>query len=536
MKVLIAGGGTAGWMAASYIKRVFGERVAVTLVESPRIGTIGVGEATFSTLKLFFDRLGLSETDWLVKVNGSYKLAIRFQDWTTERGHFYHPFERMQYVAGAYLPEWWQVLDGGANSAFDYACFIGPHLCDAQRSPRMLDGTLLQSDLSDHLYPERINSDVCLETHRVQCPYGYHFDAGLLANYLRDYAVELGAVHVADDIVSVGLTAAGDIAGVVTANHGTLEADLYIDCSGFRAMLIGDALQEPFISYKNSLFCDSAVAMQVPSDPTRDGIDPYTTAHAQDAGWIWRIPLYSRDGSGYVYSSQHIDSKAAEETLRKYHGALSEGIEARHIKMRVGRHERVWVRNCMAIGLCAGFVEPLESTTIFFIQHAIEELCANFPSPKMEPALRDRVNKSLADCVDGVREFLVLHYFGSDREDTPFWRDVQTKLEVPPRLAASLESWRDRLPTPRSVNPAYHGFDAYSWTVIMLGLKKLRGQMPPALRYIDPGPAQHALAAVAEEAREAVATLPSVYEYLTALREQPRPKLRRSTSRVRAAG
>ncbi|MEJ7731397.1 MAG: tryptophan halogenase family protein [Polyangiaceae bacterium] len=534
MHVLIAGGGTAGWMTASYIKRVFGERVKVTLVESPRIGTIGVGEATFSTLKLFFDRLGLPETDWLVKVNGSYKLAIRFQDWTTERGHFYHPFERMPYVGGAYLPEWWQKLSP-RGEAFDYSCFITPHLCDAQRAPRFLDGTLLQSDLADHVYPDQLNPDSSLETHRVQCPYGYHFDAGLLAAYLRDYAVARGVTHIGDDIVSVEKTDSGDIAAVVTREHGRLAADLFVDCSGFRALLIGDAMEEPFISYKDSLFCDAAVAMQVPSEPDVDGIAPYTTAHAQDAGWIWRIPLYSRDGSGYVYSSRHIDAAEAERTLRSYHGARAEGIEARHIKMRVGRHERVWVRNCMAIGLCAGFVEPLESTTIFFIQQAIEELCANFPSPAMEPALRDRVNKSLSDCVDGVRDFLVLHYFASDRSDTPFWRDVQTKLVVPEHLRESLRLWQDRLPTPRTVNHAYHGFDAYSWTTILLGLHKLTGQSPPALSYLDPTPAQQAFEDVAYRAKKAVADLPSVYEYLTAMRNGLKTRRRRSAPRVRAA-
>ena len=524
-RVLIAGGGTAGWMTAAYLRRAFGDRIEVQLVESPRIGTIGVGEATFSTLKLFFDFLGLEEPDWMPRVNGSYKLAIRFRDWTKDRVHFYHPFERLPHVGGAYLAEWWLRLR--PREAFDYACFITPHLCDAQRSPRFADGSLLQSDLHDHLLPHQLNVHGCLETHRIQTPYGYHFDATLVAGLLRDYAVARGAVHLQDDIVSVERTEGGAIAALQLKDRGRVPADLFVDCTGFQSLLIQKTLAEPFTRFGDSLFCDSAVAMQVPSDPERNGIAPYTTAHAQESGWIWRIPLYHRDGSGYVYSSAHATAEEAEATLRRYHGQNANGVPARHIKMNVGRHERSWVENCVAIGLSASFVEPLESTTIFFIQLAIEELVACFPrDQQIDPALRNRFNRVLGDCVDGVRDFLVLHYFGSDRDDSEFWRDVQGSMVVPDRLRASLETWRACLPTPRTIYPAYHGFDSYSWATILLGLKKLVARPVPAVDLLDPAPAQAEFARVQERAKRAIASLPSAYEYLTLMH----------TGQIRAAG
>ncbi len=513
-RVVIAGGGTAGWMAAAYLRRAFGERIAVTLIESPKIGTIGVGEATFSTLKLFFDFLELRESDWMPKVNGSYKLAIRFRDWTKDRVHFYHPFERLPHVGGASLAEWW--LSNGQSTPFDYACFVTPHLCDAQRSPRYLDGRLLQQELKDHASQGQINPHGCLETHMVQTPYGYHFDAGLVAGLLRDYAVQRGARHVADEIVEVEQGEDGSIDALVTQAHGRIEGDLFIDCTGFRALLMREVMKEPFTSFGESLFCDSAVAMQVPSQPEKNGIFPYTTAHAQDAGWIWRIPLFHRDGSGYVYSGKHIDPDQAEATLRRYHGANADGVEARHIKMKVGRFERGWVKNCVAVGLSASFVEPLESTTIFFIQLAIEELVACFPHDKAgDDTLRGRFNRVMGDCVDGVRDFLVLHYFGSDRDDTEFWRDVQSKMVVPDALRASLDTWRITPPAPRTIYPAYHGFESYSWATIMLGLKKLVGGPPPRVRLLDSAPARAEFERVRQDAARAVAELPSVYEYLS---------------------
>jgi tryptophan 6-halogenase len=513
--VVIVGGGSAGWMAASHLKRAL-SGLDVTLIESANIKTVGVGEATFSTIKLFFDFLGLEESEWMPPCNGAYKLAIRFVNWRANGGHFYHPFQRYEVVDGFNMGEWWLKLKRD-EEPFDYACFTIPAMCDAQRSPRFLDGRVFDDKVQDYFKVDFRGKKNILSEHKVQYPYAYHFDASLLAKFLEGYATQRGVKKVVDDVAEVKLREDGSIDYLVTKEHGEIRGDLYVDCTGFRGLLINQALGEPFISFSDSLLCDRAIALQVPRDAKTLGINPYTSATALSAGWVWDIPLYNRVGTGYVYSSQFISQEDAEREFRSHLGPAAEGLNANHIKIRVGRCRNSWVKNCVAIGLASGFVEPLESTGIFFIQNGIEELVNHMPASVIDEETVRSYNQVIGDCVDGVRDFLVCHYCTTDRVDTEFWRATK-RVEVPDRLAERLKLWKRRLPNPRNINPSFHGFEAYSYSVMLLGLNYWPEASLPALDSMPDEMALQSFRILRERTRELVTTLPSQLEYLSHVR------------------
>jgi tryptophan halogenase len=520
-KIVIVGGGSSGWMTAAYLNKALGDSVQVTLIESSNIKTIGVGEATFSTIKLFFDYLDLEEYEWMPPCQAAYKLAIKFVNWNAEKRHFYHPFQRYEAVRGFSLGDWWYKLRSREDlGPFDYACFVVPRMCDELRSPRFLDGTVFDQKVREQFRPERAFQKNVLADLKIQYPYAYHFNAALLADFLCDFAMKRGVEQVVDDVTHVQLADDASIAHVRTKEHGNIAADLFVDCTGFRGLLLNQAMGEPFIPYADSLLCDSAVAFQVPKDIERVGIQPYTTATALTCGWVWNIPLYGRDGTGYVYSSRFATREQAEKEFREYLGPCSDGLTPNHIRMRVGRSRNSWVKNCVGIGLASGFVEPLESTGIFFIQHGIEELVAHLPGRAIHEELRAGYNRAVAECLDGVREFLTLHYYASTRMDTPFWRATKTEIRPPDSLAERLRLWKQRMPVNRTIYPYYHGFESYSYSVMLLGL----GFRPDAsLPVLDHMPDDKALAAfrqIRERADELCRTLPSQFEYLTHVRRQ----------------
>jgi glycine/D-amino acid oxidase-like deaminating enzyme len=287
-EIVVLGGGTAGWMTATYLHTAFGDRVSITVVESGRVATIGVGEATFSTIRHFFDYLGLVEPDWMPACNATYKLAIKFKNWRTPEHYFYHPFERLRVTDGFTLADWW--LKIGPSDKFDQDCFILATLCDAKCSPRRLDGTLFESTLEESDDRQRRTT---LSEQDTQFPYAYHFDAALLAEFLMKLGIRKGVRRIVDDVIECRKDERGWISHLVTREHGEIHGELFIDCSGFRGLLINQALEEPFISYQSTLPNDCAVALRVPVDIEREGIRPYTTATAMEAGWIWTIPLWA---------------------------------------------------------------------------------------------------------------------------------------------------------------------------------------------------------------------------------------------------
>jgi tryptophan halogenase len=510
-KVVIVGGGTAGWMTASYLKAAFADRIDVTLVESGKVGTIGVGEATFSDIRHFFAFLGLKEKDWMPACNATYKLAVRFENWREPGHYFYHPFEQMRSVNGFALTDWW--LREGPTDRFDKDCFVMPSIIDAGLSPRYENGALIDSPFDEDA--EEMRGLTMVEHQgKTQFPYAYQFEAALLAKYLTRYATERGVRHIIDDVRQVEQDERGWITGVRTAEHGDLTGDLFVDCTGFRGVLLNKALEEPFISYQDTLPNDSAVALQVPMDMERRGMLPCTTATAQDAGWIWTIPLTGRVGTGYVYARDYLSPEEAERTLRSFVGPAAADVEANHIRMRIGRSRNSWVKNCVAVGLASGFVEPLESTGIFFIHHAIEQLVKNFPGADWNPVHRDLYNSSISHVMDGVREFLVLHYVAAKRQDTQYWRDTKTRA-IPDSLAERLEKWKAQVPDSESIFPYYHGLPPYSYMCVLLGMGGIDVKPSPALALSDPGPARQEFAQIREKSEQLVKVLPKAYDYFT---------------------
>ncbi|MFD5327764.1 tryptophan halogenase family protein [Streptomyces sp. NPDC127092] len=505
--VVIVGGGTAGWMTATYLKAALGERIDVTLVESRNVSTIGVGEATFSTVRHFFRFLGLAEHEWMPECHASYKLAIRFENWREKGHYFYHPFERPRVVNGYSLADWWLHLRPGDR--FDRDASVLAALCDAKASPKYLDGTVFEQDFLTGEGDPRATPP----GQSTQFPYAYHFDATLLARFLTRFGVERGVRHVLDDVLDVRLDEDGSIRNVLTKEHGELTGDLFVDCTGFRGLLLNKALGVPFVSYQDSLPNDSAVALRVPVDVARRGMRPCTTATAQDAGWIWTIPLLDRLGTGYVYASDYCSPEEAEKTLRDFVGPAADDLTANHIRMRIGRSARSWAKNCVAIGLSSGFVEPLESTGIFFIQNGIEQLVRHLPDGRDDERLREAYNRQVGRVMDGVREFLVLHYYAAARDDNQYWRDAKTR-RIPDGLAERIEQWRTKLPDEDSVYPSFHGFEPYSYTAMLLGLGGLETRSLPVLSRLDGTDALKEFARVRQQADTLTARLPSQYAYL----------------------
>lgn len=520
--IVIVGGGSAGWMTAAYLSKALDKNIQISLIESSNITTVGVGEATFSTIKLFFDFLGLQESEWMPKCNATYKMAIKFVNWNAQGQHFYHPFQRYETVDGFDISEWWLKMKRH-EEAFDYSCFMIPLLCDLKKSPKYFSGEVFD-DKAQYLFSEKDAPEKnVLASLKAQYPYAYHFDANLLARFLKDYAMQRGVKQIVDDVVDVQLKEDGSIDYLNTKEHGNLAGDLFIDCTGFRGLLINKALGEPFISFSDSLLCDSAIAMQIPTDIKKDGINPYTTATALSSGWVWNIPLYGRIGTGYVYSSAFISKEEAEREFRQHLGEASDGRKASHIKMRIGRNRNSWVKNCVAIGLSSGFVEPLESTGIFFIQHGIEELVSNLPDTSFNEDMIRNYNQSVANCIDGVRDFLTLHYYASDRTDTEFWKATKRDIMISEELQEKLRLWKNRLPNNKSINPNYHGFESYSYSVMLLGLNYLPDRSLPVLNHIEDRNAIATFNAIKEKTEYLSATLPSQYEYLTyAIKAQER--------------
>jgi tryptophan 5-halogenase len=505
--VTIIGGGTAGWMTASYLKAAFADRLDVTLLESSAVDRIGVGEATFSTIRHFFDYLGLDERNWLPKCEGGYKLGIRFEGWNEIGSHFYHPFERLRNVDGFSLMDWWLKI-GDYADPFDRECFITPALCEYKRSPRMLDGTLFVAELDESL------GRSSLAEQRAQFPYAYHFDADKMAQFLAAYGIHRGVRHVVDDVVHTALDERGWVSHVVTRGSGNIAADLFIDCTGFKSVLI-NALGEPFVSFQDVLPNNRAVAIRVPRDDVTK-MNPYTTATAMDAGWMWTIPLFHRDGNGYVYSDDFCSPEQAERTLRDRVAPGLDDLEVNHITMRVGRCRNSWVNNCVAIGLSSAFVEPLESTGIFFIQHGIEQLVKHFPDQRSDSQLIRDYNTQVAHAVDGVKEFLVMHYRAAGRNDNDYWRAAKVR-KIPKTLQDRLEKANSHLWDEETIYPRYHGFESYSWNTMLVGLGNKPTHPRPALAHIDPTSAHEEFSRLRADTNIMLEKLPSCYEYLQRL-------------------
>lgn len=517
-KVVILGGGTAGWMTASYLGKSLNRSVRITVLEAPSIGTIGVGEATVPNLqRVFFDHLGIAEDEWMSHCNASFKMAVKFVNWTTpggpestardrggRPGHFYHPFGLLPAPGGVPLSHYWtrRQLAGETDVPFDYSCFVEPSLMDANLAPRYRDG-------------RRVTN------------YAWHFDAHLVAEYLRRFAVEKqGVEHIADVLIDVERTPTGDIGALLTETGRRIEGDLFVDCSGFRSLLLNQALGEPFLDMSDHLMNNRAVAASIPHDDNAHGVEPYTSAIAMPSGWTWRIPMLGRFGSGYVYSDTFCDPDRAAEDFCLLWRLDQETTPLNHIRFRVGRNRRAWVRNCVSIGLSSCFLEPLESTGIYFITASLFHLVKHFPSRACEPTLLDRFNREIADMFDDTRDFLQAHFSLSPRTDTPYWRAMKD-LRLADQITEKIAMFRAGVPinAPDTDEGTYYGnFEAEfrnfwtngSYYSIFSGLGVRPDHAPPILEHRpqDVALADRAFETVAQRRRALLAELPTNLEVL----------------------
>jgi tryptophan halogenase len=446
-RVVIAGGGTAGWIAAYALVKQLGALLEITLVESDEIGTVGVGESTIPTARTFHQYMGIDEADFVRATGSTFKLGISFEDWAREGDRYIHSFGtigRSTWMVD-FHHFWLRARELGI--AADVGTYCLEH----------------QAAVAGHFGP----SD------QVPLNYAYHLDAGLYGRYLRGLAEKAGVKRVEGKIAEVRQNGeSGDVEALVLEGGQTVEGDLFIDCTGFRALLIGKALGVGFEDWSHWLPTDSALAVQTRAvGPPR----PYTRAIAHRAGWRWQIPLQHRVGNGLVYSSAHMSDEDARQLLeREIEGAVL--IEPRLIRFKAGYRRKVWVKNCVAIGLSSGFVEPLESTSIHLIMIAVTRLLQTFPFGGMSSAVAERFNLQSSREIEGIRDFIVLHYRLNERGED-FWRDFR-EIALPDSLAQRIALFQDAA---HAFQDAHDLFRIDSWVQVMLGQRLMpRSHHPTA--------------------------------------------------------
>lgn len=419
VRIVILGGGTAGWMAANLFAARWPDRAEVTVVESEEIGIVGVGEGSTPQLKHFFDRLGIAEADWMPRCNATYKVGIGFRGWSERPGfeHYFHPFASQ--------------LDVHTAPAFFFNARARRQRHDVWSHP---DRFFVPARLA----AERLGPHPA-ESFPFEIGYGYHFDAQLIGACLRGHAADRGVTRLERRVVKVGIGEGGDVTHLVAQGGERIEGDLFIDSSGFRSVIAQQALGVPFLPFEKNLFNDSAVVMPTPVD--RDGTDSSTTSIALRHGWAWRIPLRNRIGNGYVYSSRYCSPAEAEAELRDHLGIGEDDPPARHLKMKVGRVENSWSANCLAVGLSQGFIEPLEATALHIVQATVEGFIQAFEEGGFTPANRDAFNRTINARYEGIRDYIVCHYRVNRRSDTDYWRDNATHQNLSDSLKSIITCW-----------------------------------------------------------------------------------------------
>jgi len=457
-QVVIVGGGTAGWLTAASLAKRFNSagqgNIQVTLVESPDIPTIGVGEGTWPTMRKTLANLGISETDFMRQCHVSLKQATKFVNWkeTPKPGidnHYYHLFTSFHDAADFNMAPYWQRGEVGQAATFAQSVSVQGAICEKHLAPKLMTNK---------------------EYEGVQ-NYAYHLDAGEFAKLLKDHAINnLGVLHVSANVTDVNLDDDGYIEAVETDTDNAIHGDLFVDCTGFKCLLIGDALGVAFKSIDDTLLTDYAVVMQVPYKDDNQAIASCTISTAQEAGWIWDIGLANRRGTGYVYSSKHSSHERAEQKLREYIGEQSEGLTARFIPMNIGYREKFWHKNCVAVGLSAAFIEPLEASAIFLMEAANNMLMELFPRDRAAMVMVEKkYNDSLMFRWNKTIDFIKMHYLLSRRSE-PFWLDNRTKTTLPSSLTDLLARWEHHPVSGYDFDNVYEPFPLESYQYILYGM------------------------------------------------------------------
>jgi tryptophan 7-halogenase len=489
-ELVIVGGGTAGWMMAAAAARFLNDgRRRITLVESEAIGTVGVGEATIPPIREFNHLLGIDEREFLHATGGTFKLGIAFEGWGAPGERYIHPFGQL-----------------GRD-------FSGVEFHMAWLKHRGAPGV---APLEDY-WPAALAARAARFAHPVPDPrsvlsslaHAYHFDAARYAAFLRERAEAGGVRRVEGRIAQVERDDRGHVAALVLEDGRRVAGELFVDCSGFRSLLLGEAMAVPFRDWSHWLPCDRAVA--VPSARTAP-LAPLTRAIAHDAGWRWRIPLQHRTGNGLVYAAEHLSDDAAAARLLAGLDGAAEG-EPRFIRFRTGRRERLWAGNVVALGLAGGFLEPLESTSIHLIQSGIAKLMALFPDTGFAAVQRDEYNRLMAAQFDAVRDFVILHYHANGRVGEPFWDRLRT-MTVPDTLATRLALFREKGRVLRYEDDL---FSIPSWVAVLVGQGVLPAGYDPMADALDDARVVTTLAALARDYARAAAAMPDHAAYLDKL-------------------
>lgn len=512
-KILVVGGGTAGWLTACYLAKAFNSAapssIQVALVESPGIGLLGVGEATFPSIRGTLAAIGLDERRFLIGATATYKQGIRYRHWvrapgTPGREHYFHPFSVPSQRSGSpeLLPYW---LLGGAPAgmAFADAVTMQSLLVECGRAPKRAVDPDYQGPLN----------------------HAYHFDAACFAAVLVEHGQSLGITRHLATVERAELDECGAIARIFTTELGALSADLYVDCTGLRGSLIGDAMQSPFRSRRDVLFIDRAVAMQVPYPRADAPIASCTIATAQEAGWTWDIGLQQRRGIGYVYSSRHTDAARAEAVLRQYIGDAADALQSRHLQFDTGYRPEHWRRNCVAVGLAGGFLEPLESTGIALIELAAYMLAHQLPGDvdDMERTA-GRYNAMMAARYERIIDFIKMHYCLSQRRDSAFWTDNVDPSSIPETLQERLALWRHRPPHRLDFVTDLEMFMPASWQYVLYGMEFHTDLEPMRSAYPQMEAARREFAMIQQAATHALGDLPDHRALVEQLCANGRPR------------
>ncbi|WP_034387016.1 tryptophan halogenase family protein [Hellea balneolensis] len=493
--IIIVGGGSAGWMTAAALSSLLSpESVNITLIESEQIGTVGVGEATIPDMINFNAMLGINEAEFLKATNGTFKLGIEFIDWGQKGESYIHPFGNIGVdMQGIDFHQYWLHAKSAGNSSplQDYSmCAVA-----AEHDKFVLPDTNPRSVLS-HLR------------------YAYHIDATLYAKFLRDYAEKRGVKRIEGKVEGVSLEPEhGNVSSLTMDNGSQIEGDFFFDCTGFRALLTEKALKVPFTDWSHWLPCDSA---QTVASERVGALLPYTKATAKNAGWQWRIPTQHRTGNGHIYSSKFMGDNEAIDILMD--GLDSKPLGGpRKINFKTGCRETLWNKNCISIGLSAGFLEPLESTSLFLIQMGISRFITLFPTANVSNVVRDEYNKQMLKEFHQVRDFIILHYAATQRADSPFWNYCRN-MSVPESLSRKIDLFRE---AGRVFRYDDELFSKASWIAVCLGQNVIPKAIDPIVSSLPHEQVKHSLGSMQNAMKRAVYNMPTHEAFLETYGAKP---------------
>ena len=487
-KIVIVGGGSAGWMTAAALSDALGSSCDITLIESEAIGTVGVGEATIPPIRTFNQRIGIDEATFVKETAGSYKLGIQFVDWSRIGHSYFHPF-------------------GQYGAEFDKVPFY--HYWMREKLAGRIDDPIDEFSMCWAMAKAGKFAHPQADRRKIQSTfdYAYHFDAGLYAAFLRRLSEGRGVTRIEGRVTDVAQRAEDGFIESVTLDNGqTVEGELFVDCSGFRGLLIEGTLEAGYKNWQHWLPCDRAVA--VPCSKGKE-ITPYTRSTAKAAGWQWRIPLQHRTGNGYVHCSEYISEDEATATLM---GSLDGEPQAdpRTLRFVTGMRRKFWDKNCVAIGLSAGFMEPLESTSLHLIQYGILRLIALLPDTAMSPLLAREYNRQTASEYERIRDFLVLHYKATTRDDAELWRYCSA-MEIPDSLQYKMDHFREY---GLLVSDERELFANPSWIAVYLGQDIVPERAPAITKMRNGVPVAERLNMVAAAMKGAVDEMPAHADFL----------------------